>query len=209
MVLSRPNHQINNRLILSVYLTYLYAGFTQEQIVTTFQIQQTTVSDYIKTGRKSLSQFVAKNLGIRGYTRLKLFENQTQNVKTLSGLEGIDNAVTIWDATYEYLPKIANFRFQAATFSSNKKRNPVKHMVALTPNGMIVEVFGPTTMCKSTMHDRDILNEIMKLNEFQGMIPPWRCIRSRSWFPLISCQADCNIPMDITLKKDQNKRKIV
>ena len=114
-----------------IYLTYLYAGLTQWQLSMTFGIPQHTVSDYVEAGRKGLARFVEKNLVLRAITRRVMMEHRTSNVERLYGLEESNAVVTIWDATYEYLPKSSNFRFQAATYSGHKSRNLVKAMVAV------------------------------------------------------------------------------
>ena len=158
--------------ILGVYLAYLYAGFTQEQISATFTVPRKTVADYIKLGRDSLTPFVNNNLGLQAMTRDILCEHRTSNAELLYGLEGTTKIVTVWDATYEYLPKSSNFRFQAATYSDNKKRNLLKPMVAVTPDGLIVDVFGPGNQWKANMSDADMLARIMELPDF------------RKWFQL-------------------------
>ena len=68
---------------------------------------------------------------------------------------------------HEFLPKSSNFRFQKATYSGNKCRNLLKPMVAVTPDGMIVDVFGPDSLWRASMSDGDILKEIMKLDDFK------------------------------------------
>ena len=154
-------------LILGVYLTTLYAGFTQEQISATFMIKQQSVSNYIKRCRSNLHDFVMNNVGLNVFTRAKMIQHRTNNVEALYNLQGTNSVVTVWDATYEYLPKSSNFRFQAATYSSNKKRNLLKPMVAVTPDGMIVDIFGPDTLWSATKSDAKILKQLMKLDSFR------------------------------------------
>ena len=167
-----PGYQTKKHKILGVYLTYLYSGFTQQQISATFSIPQTTVSHYIDVGRQALHQFVSNNMGLREFTRRILVENRTRNVETLYQLSGTDVAVTVRDATYLYLPKSSNFRFQSATYSSNKARNLMKPMVAVTPNGMIVDVFGPDSLWKASISDGEILKQIMGLQDFKELFKP-------------------------------------
>lgn len=81
--------------------------------------------------------------------------------------KGSDSVVTVWDATYEYIPKSSNFRYQAATYSKHKSRNLVKPMVSVTPDGLILDVFGPNTLWKASMSDGDILSRIMDLPDFR------------------------------------------
>lgn len=45
-------------------------------------------------------------------------------------------------------------------------------MVAVTPNGMIIDVFGPEKLWKASMSDGDILKEIMKLDVFKERFQP-------------------------------------
>ena len=85
--------------VLGVYLTYLYAGFTQDQISVTFGIPQQTVSDYIRNARNSLRPFVDENLGLRAFTRRSLIQHRTQTAERLYNLEDTDNIITVWDAT--------------------------------------------------------------------------------------------------------------
>ena len=40
-------------------------------------------------------------------------------------------------------------------------------MIEVTPDGMIVDVFGPNSLWKYSMSDGDILKEIMKLDDFK------------------------------------------
>jgi hypothetical protein len=50
--------------------------------------------------------------------------------------------ITIWDGTYVYIQKSANYSFQKATYSMHKGRNLVKMMMVFSTTGYIIEVFG-------------------------------------------------------------------
>lgn len=158
--------------LLGVYLTYLYAGFTQEQIGATFDIPRTTVEDYIRIARGSLGQFVSSNLGIATFSRRLLWEHRTKNAEILYGLQGSRSIVTSWDATYEYMPKSSNFRFQSASYSANKSRNLLKPMVAVTPDRFIVDIFGPDNLWRANISDGDILKQIMQSPQFESLFQP-------------------------------------
>lgn len=45
-------------------------------------------------------------------------------------------------------------------------------MVAVTPDGMIIDIFGPEKLWKASMSDGDILKEIMRLDDFKERFQP-------------------------------------
>lgn len=136
-----------------------------------FGIPQHTVSDYVEAGCKGLARFVENNLGLRTIIR-RVMMSIGHNVERFYGLENPNAVVTVWDATYEYLPKSSNFRFQAAVYSGHKSRNPIEPMVAVTLHGKILNIFGPENLWRESLLDADILKQLMKLEEFKTRLKP-------------------------------------
>lgn len=71
--------------------------------------------------------------------------------------------MTAWNATNGYHPKSSKFRFQVATYSSNRKRITLKPMVAVTLDVMTINIFGPDILWSATKPDATILKQLKKL----------------------------------------------
>lgn len=159
-----------SKMALAAYLMYLRTGQSQAQIASKFRMSQSNFSRYIDTARCDLINiFVPLHLGITN--RQVLRDNCTVIAKTLYNL-GKENIVTVWDGTYLYLPKSTNFRFQRVTYSGQKKRNLVKPMMCITPNGYIVDVLGPKNLWSANMGDADIFLQIMQTDWFKTTFKP-------------------------------------
>lgn len=157
-------------MALAAYLMYLRTGQSQAQIASKFRMSQSNFLWYIDTVRCDLINiFVPLHLGIAN--RQVLRDNCTVRAKILCNL-GEKNIVTVWDGTYLYLPKSANFCFQKVTYSEQKKRNLVKPMMYITPNGYIVDVLDPKNLWSANMDDADIFRQILQIDWFKTTFKP-------------------------------------
>lgn len=87
--------------------------------------------------------FVPNHLGFRNLSREFLLQNTTVSSRLLHCENNPNTIITIWDGTYIYIDKSANYEFQKSTFSGQKNRNFLRPMVCVTTNGLIIDVFGP------------------------------------------------------------------
>lgn len=54
-----------------------------------------------------------------------------------------NEAILVADATYVYIEKSSNYKFQRMSYSTHKSRPLVKPMVLVSTTGYILDVFGP------------------------------------------------------------------
>ena len=103
------------------------------------------------------------NLGINYIIRNDIIENHTTSIaNTLLGAED-HSVITIWDATYIYIEKSANYGFQKDTFSAHKKRSLLKFMIIVASDGYIIDFVGPY-IGNGANNDASITQDIMEKN---------------------------------------------
>lgn len=128
-----------------------------------FQISSVTAAKIIKITRNSLtSELFEKFFGFKNITRTILQQHTTQQSRILFSDAKEESVVTIWDGTYIFCDKSGNFRFQRETYSVQKKRNLVKPMVCVSPDGFIIDIFCPFT---ASENDASILQNILRENQ--------------------------------------------
>ena len=117
---------------------------------------------FLDNVRTNLDQFVENNLGFgnlsRGKTIIEIKIDKKLHSLQIKGLlktiHTTDlsvklfnvhdlSVITIWDGTYVYIQKSANYSFQKATYSMHKGGNLVKMMMVVSTTGYIIETFGP------------------------------------------------------------------
>lgn len=142
---------------LFVYLMKLRTGHTNEEIAAFSKMPRTTMQNRMTVARKALLQdFVPQNLGTR--SRDDLLQHITPLSRALYCPNELNVVILIWDGTYIYIDKSSNMEFQKKTYNDHKKRNYIKPMMCVTPDGFIANVFGPYP---AIMNDASILNKIM------------------------------------------------
>lgn len=152
------------RTVLSIYLNRLRTGHSFNTIGKDFGVSRFTVSNYISIAREALSNdFVPNHLGFTHFTRQQLIECNTQMSRSLYGGE---RATIILDGTYLYCDKSGNHFNQKSTFSGQKKRNLVKPMVCVAPDGTYVDIFGPYS---GTANDAKIMEIVFQNHSTEMM----------------------------------------
>lgn len=132
------------RNALIMFLMRLRKASSFEHIANTFGVSRSKATKDIDKARRALeTDFVPKFLGFANLGRERLLENTTDLARLLHGKNNRDTLITIWDGTYIYCNKSANFEFQKLTFSGQKNRNFLRPMVCVATNGYIIDIFGP------------------------------------------------------------------
>jgi hypothetical protein len=160
--------------VLGVYLNFLYTADSSRKIAARFELAYSTINKYITLARKYIKDGLTNfNLGISTITRADLIANNSDFARILYKL-GNTKVCTVWDGTYLYLPKSNVFQFQKATFGGQKKTNYVKPMTACSPNGKILDLFGPNSdeFFKGEEFDGTMMLKIMEEQWFKDLFRP-------------------------------------
>lgn len=145
---------------LKMYLMRLRKASTYLDIGKRFSRTAPTVTIYIKMIREKLcNEFVPRYMGFKNLSRETLLEHMTPQARMLYCNNDPHRVVTIWDATYIFCDRSGNYKFQKQTYSGQKKRNFVKPMVCVCPDGYIVDIFRP---CMATENDATIMRKIIE-----------------------------------------------
>lgn len=169
---SEEIEQIYNRLTISntnieicgliAYLIKLRTGHTYQQIAKMFNRSRTNIQRLINNARKALeNHFVPINLGFSRIDHDFLVDHTTEMARDLY-CSDLNNAVVIWDSTYIFIEKSANYAFQRKTYSGQKKRHLLKPMLAVSPDGFILEVYG---LFPANINDASILEYVFDKNK--------------------------------------------
>jgi hypothetical protein len=85
--------------------------------------------------------FVELNIGVGLITRETIQKNTSDLSKALFKPEDA-SIITVWDGTYVYIQKSANYSFQKQTYSMHKHRSLLKMMMIVTTNGKFLIFLG-------------------------------------------------------------------
>lgn len=147
---------------LFIYLAKLRTGTSNERLATLFNITRSTAEYRMNKARDALSErFMHAHLGLEHVNRDILKHNMTDISRALFCENSPENIISIWDATYVYIQKSSNYEFQRRTYSMHKRRPLIKPMMVVSPNGYILEVFGPYP---ANLNDAEILKKILSEN---------------------------------------------
>lgn len=147
---------------LFIYLAKLRTGSSNERLATLFNITRSTAEYRMNKARDALSEhFLSAHLGLNHVNREILKSNITDISRALFCETNPENIITIWDATYVYIQKSSNYAFQRKTYSMHKRRPLIKPMMVVSPNGYILDVFGPYA---ANLNDAEILKKILNEN---------------------------------------------
>lgn len=145
------------RNALLMYMRRLRSGHTYNEIGHENGLSDTTVIRRIKEARAALlNDFVPLNLG--NLSRNELLAHKTEISNELFCSDDPNAIILIWDATYIYIDKSENLGFQKDSWLEQKKRNSIKPMMCVLPDGFIVNVYGPYS---SRKNDAKILEDII------------------------------------------------
>lgn len=188
---------------LYIYLLKMRSGQPDEDIGRIFKINRMTVGRRLKTVRNALEvDFVDNHINfIRSREELI-----GQSTTMCNGLFSSENAVVlICDGTYIFINKSRNYGFQRNTYSDQKKRNFIKIMMCVTPNGTIVFALGPYA---AKVNDAKILQSIDETsNAFDMLQPNDILILDRGFRDCISYfqKKGLQIKMPMLLQRSKNK----
>lgn len=153
---------------LQTYLMKLRTGCSDEVIGSILGLSRTTVTVRLNAARRALmNDFVAIN---RSYERNELLSHNTALATELFCGGDKEKMAIIFDGTYIYINKSGNFNFQKFTYNDHKKRNYVKPMMGVAPDGAILFLYG---LYPATSNDAKIMQEILDKhsNIFSQFLP--------------------------------------
>lgn len=157
-LLQRYSSESSARNALYVYLMKLRTGCTNDELSKRFKLTLVTIKRCLDSVRECLlTDFVPVYL--RNRTREESILNNTEMSKRLLAGENPNAIIRICDGTYIYIDKSANIGFQKKTYSGQKKRNFLRIMMCVSPDGYIENVFGPY---EANLNDAKILQDIVK-----------------------------------------------
>ena len=126
-----------NALIL--FWTKLKTNISWQQLSAICGISASTVSRTFHKVLLALNETVVPQfLGTTHMTRSEAVHNTTFT-RSFYG----DKVTLILDGTYIYIPKSTDHKLQRASYSGQKKRNLVKFMSIVFPNGYVLDTIGP------------------------------------------------------------------
>ncbi|OXA43866.1 hypothetical protein Fcan01_21665 [Folsomia candida] len=142
---------------LAMFLLLLRNNLKQEVIAEMFGTTQQVVSRTIDKVSLILErEFVPKYLGYYHITREEALEKHSRSMSSRAIGQPLDHICIVIDCTYIYIEKPTDFTLQRKTFSLHKKRNLIKPMLIVFPNGYILEAAGPY-FCDSSNNDAAII----------------------------------------------------
>ncbi|XP_053610024.1 uncharacterized protein LOC128674998 [Plodia interpunctella] len=151
---------------LATVLCKLHTGDSNERLSSIFRMTSQQFGTIMKKVRHCLcSEFVPKNLGfdhIYGPNRASSYRNELlERILRISNVlfsNSRNPVITICDGTYFYIQKSSNYAFQRESYSIHKYRNLLKVFLIVSPDGYIIETFGPYEAKKS---DASIMEELI------------------------------------------------
>lgn len=154
----RSNIVEADRVKLCIFLIKLRKGYPNEDIGSMFGKSEVTVRRWIKAIRVKITQnFVPNYVGIDCITRERAIQNIGPIARAICADGDQDKLVTIWDGSYTYHQKSINIGFQKRSYSVQKGRPLIKHMLCVSPNGYILDCIPEHAACDN---DASILNSI-------------------------------------------------
>lgn len=148
---------------LAIFLMKIRLGVSQKVLAVLFGLKcQSSVSRIIKSviiGFEK-SSFIDDNIGFNHITRKDLFEQHMLKFFTQVLNINEEHLVLILDATYLYIQKPADHKFQRDTYSMHKHRNLVKSMIVACPDGYILSADG-LYLANGKNNDANILKSML------------------------------------------------
>lgn len=149
---------VNASNALLIYLMKIRTGCSNEKLKDHFKLSLVTIKRRLDAARECmLTDFVP--LYLRNRSREEMALHNT-DISARLYAQGDPQVITqIWDGTYVYIDKSSNIGFQKKTYSGQKKRNFVRMMMCVSPDGYIEKVYGPF---EATTNDAQILAGILE-----------------------------------------------
>ena len=130
----------SNENALVLFWAKVKTNISWPQLSTLCGVPKTTVSRTFHAVLEALSKTVVpKYLGAGHMTREETVTHNTTFTKCFYG----DKVTLILDGTYIYIPKSSDHKLQRAIYSGQKKRNLVKFMSIVLPDGYVLDTIGP------------------------------------------------------------------
>lgn len=126
------------------------------------------IGSRVGVGNDSLSQSSVDDSLIAEFRHLAT-QNSTQIARELLADGNRERLIVICDGTYEYHESSANHRAQRNSYSMHKGDNLFKPFMIVSPNGFILDTFGPYT---ARMNDASIFNNLLEDERFCSFFSP-------------------------------------
>ena len=127
-----------NALVL--FWTKLKTNISWQQLSTLCGVSKATVSRSFHNVRSALNATVVPQfLGTHHMSREEAVTHNTTFTRSFYG----DKVTLILDGTYIYIPKSTDHKLQRASYSGQKKRNLLKFMSIVFPDGYVLDTVGP------------------------------------------------------------------
>jgi len=129
-----------NEMNMFIFLTMCFWGITQRAAGVIFAKSQTTISRIFNEVLNYLSsEYVPNYLGIDAIPKEEIIEQHTPFL--ISKL--LPYVRLIGDGTYIYIQKPSDFEHQKMSYSMQKRRNLLKFLAYVAPDGHFIEMLGP------------------------------------------------------------------
>ena len=137
--LSGPNKKLSPKTALIMFWMKLKTNVSWAHLSSLFGISKSSVSRIYHLVLESLhSKLVPKGLGTSHISREDAMTHNTIFTSTF-----FTSNVIIMDGTYIYINKSRHHQFQKDSYSGQKKRNLLKFMSVVCPDGYILATIGP------------------------------------------------------------------
>lgn len=146
-------------LALGVYLSRLHKGYTFEEMSVKWPIDRSTPSKYCKILKTNFEQTLILKYLKLPQNREEAFQQLTETSKIFYCSNG-SNIIVIFDWTYLFIQKDADFSFQGNVYCVHKSRNLINPMMAVYPDGYIAGIFDRYP----GKNDASIMDELLQTN---------------------------------------------
>ena len=155
--------------LLLYFWAKLKTNLSWNQMTMLTNLSQATLSRYFHTIADILNTIVVpKYLGTNHISRHDAITHNTVFTKAFYG----DQVTLILDGTYIYLNKCSDHQFQRASYGGQKKRNYLKFMSVVLPDGYVLDTIGPyhgnvndATITRLIMEKIEILKSWLEAND--------------------------------------------
>lgn len=126
--------------ILLLFWAKLRTNISWPQLSSLCGLSKTCVSRYFHRALSALNKTIVPNhLGVNHLSRQEAISHNTVFTSTFYG----DNVTLVLDGTYIYIQKSEDHLLQKSSYCGQKKRNYLKFMSIVLPDGYVVDTIGP------------------------------------------------------------------
>lgn len=162
LLLKYKGNERSSKNALKSYLMRLRTSKTYNEIAREFGVSVATLRKMQTLARAALLEDIVSNcFGFQNITRDDLLMNNTTMSNNLLDNSDGQHVITIWDGTYIACNKSFNQYVQRITYSGQKMKNLLKPMICCSPNGFIIDIFGPFA---GTKNDSSIMRYLFERN---------------------------------------------